>query len=49
MMKVKPVMKFKYYTDPGHGWVSVKRALLEDLGVTNQITAFLFLTNQIFP
>jgi hypothetical protein len=40
MMKVKPVMKFKYYTDPGHGWVAVKRALLEELGITNQITAF---------
>lgn len=36
------VMKktFKYYRDPGHGWVAVKRKLLSDLGILHKITSF---------
>jgi hypothetical protein len=31
---------FKFYHDPGHGWLAVKRVLLEDLGIETQITRF---------
>lgn len=31
-------MKIKYYTDPGHGWIAVKRKLLVKWGVDNAIS-----------
>lgn len=33
-------MKVKYYTDPGHGWIAVKRKLLDQLGISDKITYF---------
>lgn len=29
-----------YYTDPGHGWFKVKRSVLHNLGIADQITAY---------
>ena len=34
---MKPIV---YYTDPGHGWVAVKRAHLIALGIENQVSQF---------
>lgn len=31
---------FKHYSDPGHGWVAMKRKLIESLGLMNKITHF---------
>ena len=31
---------FTYYTDPGHGWVEVPRALLHELGIADKITGY---------
>ncbi len=31
---------FKHYSDPGHGWVAVKRELIESLGLAEKITVF---------
>lgn len=39
-------MKVKFYTDPGHGWVAVKRNLLEDLGILNDITHYSYQRGQ---
>ena len=33
-------MKFDFFTDPGHGWVKVKRTLIEKLGLDDKITHF---------
>lgn len=33
-------MKLKFYTDPGHGWVAVKRKLLTEYGVADKITSY---------
>lgn len=33
-------MRLKYYTDPGHGWIAVKRSVLERFGLTNVITRY---------
>ena len=33
-------MKFDFYTDPGHGWVKVKKTLLVKLGIDRKITAY---------
>ena len=35
-------LKVKLYTDPGHGWVAVKRKLLDELGIADKITFFSF-------
>ena len=32
--------EFKYYQDAGHGWVAVKRKLLEELDVAIRISGF---------
>jgi hypothetical protein len=31
-------MKFIFYTDPGHGWLKVKKDLLLILGITDKIS-----------
>jgi len=33
-------LKVKFYSDPGHGWVAVKRQLLVDLGILDKITLY---------
>ena len=33
-------MKFTYYTDAGHGWLKVPKALLEKLGIAGKITVY---------
>ena len=33
-------VKFKFYSDPGHGWAAVKRKTLADLGILNQISGY---------
>jgi len=35
-----PHKPFVYHTDPGHGWLAVKRKLLKELGVADKITAY---------
>ena len=39
-------MKFNYHTDAGHGWIAVKRKLLDDLGLSNKITPFSYMKGQ---
>jgi hypothetical protein len=33
-------IKIKVYSDPGHAWGAVKRELLDQLNITNQITTY---------
>lgn len=33
-------MKFQVYSDPGHGWIRVRRSLLITLGIQSEITQF---------
>lgn len=33
-------MKFRYYSDPGHGWLAVKRSLIDMLGISSQISRY---------
>jgi hypothetical protein len=39
-------MKLKYYTDPGHGWLAIKRKVLNDLEVADKITVFSYQKGQ---
>lgn len=39
-------MKIKFYSDPGHGWGAVKRKILDELGIADQITHFSFQKGQ---
>lgn len=34
---------FKYYSDPGHGWIAVKLDLVADLGILDKISGFSYL------
>jgi len=31
---------YHYYTDPGHGWLAVKRSELDRLGIANKISPY---------
>lgn len=33
-------LKLKFQCDPGHGWLSVKRQLLVDLGILNKVSPY---------
>ena len=33
-------MKYKLLTDPGHGWLSVRRSELYDLGIASLISSY---------
>jgi hypothetical protein len=33
-------LTFKYYSDPAHGWVAVKKKLLVELGIADQISPY---------
>lgn len=33
-------MQIRYITDPGHGWFEVPLALIQELGIGSQITAY---------
>jgi hypothetical protein len=33
-------MAYVFHTDPGHGWLAVKRAELSRLGILNKITPY---------
>ena len=39
-MKIPNTMKVKYYTDPGHGWIAVKRKVLEQFMPYSDVTCF---------
>jgi len=36
-------LKLNYFTDPGHGWVSVKLQTLIDLGIYNKISHYSYM------
>ncbi len=33
-------MKLRFYSDPGHGWLAVKRQTLIDLGIADKISGY---------
>ena len=35
--------KFKFYQDPGHGWVKVPKALLKDIEIDDKISSFSYM------
>lgn len=32
-----------YFTDPGHGWVSIKKSVLSSLGILDQISHYSYM------
>jgi len=40
------VIKVKYYHDAGHGWLAVKRKLLAESGLENEISSFSYQKGQ---
>jgi len=37
---------FKFYSDPGHGWLAVKRSILDELGILHRVSAFSYQRGQ---
>ena len=38
--------KFDVYFDTGHGWLKVKKSLLDVLGITDRISQFSYMRNE---
>jgi len=36
----KTISKFSYYRDAGHGWIAVKKNILEKIGIADKITNY---------
>lgn len=36
-------LKLNYFTDPGHGWVSVKLQTLVDLGIADKVSTYSYM------
>jgi len=36
-------MKFQMYSDPGHGWIKVKKSLLIKLGIADKISTYSYM------
>ena len=36
-------MKFDFYEDPGHGWLKVKKSLIKELGIQDNITPYSYI------
>lgn len=39
-------MKLNYFQDPGHGWIGVKRSLVQELGIEDKISSFSYQRGQ---
>lgn len=37
---------FNHHSDPGHGWVAVKKSLIKELGLVDKITRFSYINGQ---
>ena len=40
------VLTLKYYSDPAHGWLAVKRDLLSDLGIATKVSYYSYQKGQ---
>lgn len=40
---MEKALKLNYFTDPGHGWVSVKIDLLKKLGIADKISSYSYM------
>lgn len=40
MIPKTQLITLKFYADPGHGWVAVKRKMLDELGIADKITSY---------
>ena len=36
-------LSLSYFTDPGHGWVSVKLSILKDLGIADKVSHYSYM------
>ena len=39
-------MKFNFYSDPGHGWLKVKKSLLAKLGIAEKISPYSYMRGE---
>jgi len=46
MFQKEKLITLKFYADPGHGWVAVKRKMLHDLNIASKITGYSYQKGQ---
>ena len=46
MFQQEKLITLKFYADPGHGWVAVKRKLLDELGIADKISLYSYQKGQ---
>lgn len=39
-------LKVKYYQDPGHGWIAIKRNLLQQLNIADKVSPYSYQRGQ---
>jgi len=42
-MKAPKTLKLKFYTDPGHGWLAVKRKLVDQYMANDAVTCYSYM------
>jgi hypothetical protein len=45
-MKPVKTIKFKFYSDPGHGWLAVKRKLVDQYMVGDEVTCYSYMNGK---
>lgn len=45
-MKTPKTLKLKFYTDPGHGWIAVKRKLVDQYMADDAVTCYSYMKGQ---
>ena len=46
MFQQEKLITLKFYADPGHGWVAVKRKMLHDLNIAYKISGYSYQKGQ---
>jgi len=44
--KIANKLVFNFHSDPSHGWLAVKKTLVRELGIVDQISAYSYMQGQ---
>ena len=44
----KAPLHFKFYSDPGHGWLAVKKSVLEKHGILDKISTYSYIKGDTY-
>ena len=44
--KIADQLTFNFHSDPGHGWLAVKKSLIRELGIISKISTYSYMKGQ---